>query len=133
MNPYEYTAIDPYVCDRALLHYLAAFKRIRSVNSYRVLLILLAKCKWSITFSGDSKHPVARIINNGQLKLTSSEAFERYEIYPSAFYTAICDLEVRGIIEVAKHGKGAGNLYAIQQSPLLGFYRHYSSRPWRPG
>jgi hypothetical protein len=133
MNPFEYIGNDPAIFDRAILHYLAASKRICNINSFRVLLILLAKCEWSFTYFGDSKPPIARITNNGQLRLTSSEAYERYNIHPSAFYAAIRDLWERGLIYVTKRGKGAGNLYAIAQAPLIGLYRRYSRVEWRPG
>lgn len=126
MINHEYTANDAYVYDRAMLHHLVAFKRIRSVNSYRVFLILLAKCTWSITFFGDSKRPVAHITNNGKLRLTSSEAYERYGIHPTAFYAAIRDLWERGLIDVVKRGRGAGNRYAICQIPMYHSYRRFS-------
>ena len=125
MSNHEYTAIDPYVCDRAIFHHLAAFKHIQHINSFRVVLILLGKCTWSITYFGNSKRPVARITNNGQLVLTSSEAFERYEIHPSAFYVAIRDLCERGLIAVVKRGK-SGNQYAILPFLVSTLYRRYA-------
>ena len=113
MEAESYVASDPSVMDRDLIHYLFLHGSLRSINTVKVYLILLAACKWSVTTFEDGTPQIARIINNGQLKFTSTKARDIYKIPRSGFYKAIGDLQARGLIEITKRGGGGGNRYAI--------------------
>jgi hypothetical protein len=113
-------ALDPCIFDRALIQYVFIYGSIRSINTIKVFLILLSKCEWAVTyFDQDKKKPVATINNNGTIRFTSTDAYESYNISPSAFYKAIRDLKDRLLIRVAHKGGGSGNRYEILTPPLL--------------
>ena len=131
MTDYEFTTNDFIYMDRGVLGALLALRSIRRLTSLRVFLALLSLCKWSITFSEALQQPVATIINNGELKLTSTEAYEQFGIHKSTFYAAIRDLVEHGLIVITRRGKGSGNRYAICNSRLYEVYRNRPDPNWR--
>ena len=132
METEEYVAVDPCTYDKALVQYLIMFGDVRSLNSVKLFLGLMVKCEWSVTYTdclGDGKKKVVgTITNNGELRLTNTEARDTYGISSSAFYKAIRDLIDRGLIKINRRGGGAGNRYSICKPTVLEpVYHRYKS------
>jgi hypothetical protein len=126
------SAVDPSIYDRALVQYLIMFGDVRSLNSLKLFLALMVKCEWSVTYTDcekdGHKKMVATITNNGELRLTCTEAYETYHISKNSFYRAIRDLIDRGLIKITRRGGGGGNRYGVCKPAILEpVYHRYKS------
>jgi len=104
----------PRIADYAMLR-SDAFMSIKSVTAIRVLMLFLYKCRWQYVIDDVSHKTYYVLRNQGQIRLTYSDAFRQIGIAKSQFYKAVKTLIYHGFIEIAKHGYGSGNLYSLSE------------------